>query len=270
MEGLHMTVEEKANLIIRDVKKIGGCNPVRIFKEIADNDYISMHGPEHHVLDGACILTAFYNAGGNIDLEKSLEKLLYEGLRMPGAMCGLWGICGAITSIGAALAIIDGTGPLSEDGTWGEHMAFTAAAIGELGQINGPRCCKRDAMIAFRNAVEYINSHYDVRLEYEDPVCTYSERNQQCIQDNCPFYPKIRLAPMTDEMYHCYFKEYENDPDLFLKGQPYISYTFSEEKVDQYIQRQKERKRIPLAILWGDEIVGEIILKNIEDRKSVV
>ena len=41
-----------------------------------------------------------------------------EGLRMPGAMCGLWGICGAITSIGAALAIIDGTGPLSADGTW--------------------------------------------------------------------------------------------------------------------------------------------------------
>ena len=32
-----------------------------------------------------------------------------ECLRMPGAMCGLWGICGAITSIGAALAIIDGT-----------------------------------------------------------------------------------------------------------------------------------------------------------------
>ena len=40
------------------------------------------------------------------------------------AMCGLWGVCGAVASIGAALAIIDGTGPLSDDGTWGEHMAF--------------------------------------------------------------------------------------------------------------------------------------------------
>ncbi len=26
--------------------------------------------------------------------------------------------------IGAALSIIDGTGPLSGDGTWGDHMAF--------------------------------------------------------------------------------------------------------------------------------------------------
>lgn len=59
-----------------------------------------MHGPEHHVLDGACLLMAFYNAGGKIDIDTSLEQLVKEGLRMPGAMCGLWGVCGAITSIG--------------------------------------------------------------------------------------------------------------------------------------------------------------------------
>lgn len=67
-----------------------------------------MHGPEHHILDGASLLVAYKNAGGNIDIENALEKLMSEGLRMPGAMCGLWGICGAITSIGAALSIIDG------------------------------------------------------------------------------------------------------------------------------------------------------------------
>lgn len=183
-----MTVEERADLIVRDIIKMEGCDPVRIFKEIAKRDYINMHGPEHHVLDGACILTAFYNAGGSIDLEKSLANLLYEGLRMPGAMCGLWGVCGAVTSIGAALSIIDGTGPLSKDGTWGEHMVYTSAAISELGTINGPRCCKRDAMIAFRNAVDHINSHYDVMLEYKDQICDFSDRNMQCIKDRCPFY----------------------------------------------------------------------------------
>ena len=45
------------------------------------------------------------------------------------------------TTSEAALAIIDGTGPLSTDGTWGNHMQFTSKAIGELGAINGPRCC---------------------------------------------------------------------------------------------------------------------------------
>ncbi len=183
-----MTVEEKARRIIKDIKEEKGVNPVNIFKKMSVKDYINIHGPEHHILDGACILVAYHNAGGKVDLEESLELLLQEGLKMPGAMCARWGICGAITSIGAVLSLIDGTGPLSSDGTWGDHMAYTAEAIGELGRINGPRCCKRDAMIAFRYGVEYINKHFGVHLEYEDQSCEFHEQNQQCIKEKCPFY----------------------------------------------------------------------------------
>lgn len=183
-----MNITEKADLIIQDVKKEKGVNPAVIFQNMARKDYISIHGPEHHVLDGACLLVAYHNAGGRMDLDTALEKLMEQGLRMPGAMCGLWGICGAITSIGAALAIIDGTGPLSEDGTWGEHMSFTSVTIGELGKINGPRCCKRDAMIALKNGVDYVNRHYGVKLEYQDVKCGFSPANQQCIGARCPYY----------------------------------------------------------------------------------
>lgn len=182
-----MNTEEKGRQIIRDIRSETGTDPVRIFTDMAEKEYMSIHGPEHHVLDGACILAAFRNAGGSIDLDGSLEMLLKEGLRMPGAMCGLWGVCGAVTSIGAALAIIDGTGPLSDDGSWGDHMSFTSGAIEELGRINGPRCCKRDALIAFGKAVEYINTHYPVRLEYGTPECSFSDRNAQCIGNRCPF-----------------------------------------------------------------------------------
>ena len=190
MENKKLTVEEKTKRIIEEIQEEKGCNPVRIFKNMARKEYISIHGPEHHILDGACILTAFYNAGGNIRLEESLNRIAREGLRMPGAMCGFWGICGAIASVGAALSIIDGTGPLSDDGTWGEHMKFTSRAIGELGKINGPRCCKRDAIIAFREGVSYINEHYSVSLEYENQLCEFSEQNQQCLREKCPFYPR--------------------------------------------------------------------------------
>ncbi len=186
--GISMTTSEKAERIIRDILKEEGTDPVRIFKHMAAKDYIAIHGPEHHILDGACILTAYRNAGGDIDLEAALQKILMEGLRMPGAMCGLWGVCGAVTSVGAALSIIDGTGPLSEDGTWGDHMSFTASAISSLGRINGPRCCKRDAMIAFEHGVEYVNSHYDVNLEYEKQVCEFSGLNEQCIKERCPMW----------------------------------------------------------------------------------
>ena len=85
-----MTVREKAELIVKDIKKEQGTNPVVIFKQIAEKEYISIHGPEHHILDGASLLVAYKNAGGEIDLEQALDRLMSEGLRMPGAMCGLW------------------------------------------------------------------------------------------------------------------------------------------------------------------------------------
>ena len=78
----------------------------------------------------------------------------------------------------------------------------------------------------------------------------------------------IKLVPMTPDMYHAFFREYENDPELFLPGQEYIRYEYSEDKVEKYIQRQKDLKRIPLAVMCGDDIAGEIIIKNIEQHKN--
>ena len=155
-----MTIKEKAELIVKDIKKEQGTNPVVIFKQIAKKEYVSIHGPEHHILDGASLLVAYKNAGGEIDLEQALDRLMAEGVRMPGAMCGLWG----------------------------NHMQFTSKAIGELGTINGPRCCKRDAMIAFKNGIDYVNAHYGVTLQYEQMQCGFTDFNEQCIKERCPFH----------------------------------------------------------------------------------
>lgn len=189
---MEYTMQERAQLIIEDCVKIASANPVKIFWEIANKDYVRIHGPEHHVLDGACILTAFCHAGGKIELKEALEKLINEGLRMPGATCGLWGVCGAVTSIGAALAIIDGTGPLSADGTWGKHMEFTSAALARMAEVNGPRCCKRDGFIALTKAVEFINANYDVTLETSEIKCGYFPKNAQCIGERCPYFVEVK------------------------------------------------------------------------------
>ena len=45
-----MTIEEKANQIVEDIRQEKGINPVHIFKNMAKKDYISIHGPEHHIL----------------------------------------------------------------------------------------------------------------------------------------------------------------------------------------------------------------------------
>ncbi len=187
---MEYTFEERCNKIRNACVQEKSKNPVEIFINMANQDFIRIHGPEHHVLDGAALITAFYNAGGNIDLAKSLEEMLKRGSTMPGATCGLWGVCGAVNSIGAALSIIDGTGPLSEDASWGKHMKFTSKALGILADVGGPRCCKRDAFLTLQEAVTYINDNFDIKLEQSDIRCSYNKSNQQCIKGRCPFYKK--------------------------------------------------------------------------------
>lgn len=183
-------MEERVHHIIEACLKEKSQDPIEIFFKIAQEDFIRIHGPEHHILDGAALLTAFYNAGGQIDLQKSLEECARRGLQMPGATCGMWGVCGAVCSMGAALSIIDGTGPLTTDSSWGKHMEMTSDALKSLSQIGGPRCCKRDAFLSFQKAIDYINNNYDVQLPKHAIECTFSHLNQQCLHDRCPFYKR--------------------------------------------------------------------------------
>lgn len=185
-------MEERAKKIIEACLQEKSKNPIDIFCNIAHMDYVRIHGPEHHVLDGAALLTAYYNAGGIIELQTGLNELMKRGLQMPGATCGMWGVCGAVSSMGAALSIIDGTGPLSSDSSWGKHMEFTSKALHSLSQAGGPRCCKRDAFLSFQKVIEYINENYNVELESSRIQCCFSEKNEQCIKEKCPFYKKTK------------------------------------------------------------------------------
>lgn len=187
---MEYTFEERCRKIVAACLEETSKNPIEIFKKIANQDFVRIHGPEHHILDGAALLTAFYNAGGKIELQNALEELVRRGLQMPGATCGQWGVCGAVSSMGAALSIIDGTGPLSTDDSWGKHMKFTSKALGALAEVGGPRCCKRDAFLAFQEAITFVNANYPVELDQSQISCMYSEKNQQCIQSRCPFYRK--------------------------------------------------------------------------------
>ena len=149
-----------------------------------------MHGPEHHFLDGACLLTAYFNCTNQSDLKNALDKLSNEALKMPGAICGKWGVCGAVTSIGASLAIIENTGPLTTNSSWGDHMMYTSKALESLGKVNGPRWCKRDGILSLMEAILYVEKYLNVKIESSLFDCDFSNRNAQCIKERCPFYRK--------------------------------------------------------------------------------
>lgn len=80
----------------------------------------------------------------------------------------------------------------------------------------------------------------------------------------------VRLEPMTAEMYHAYFRAYENAPELFADSSKFVPYVYSPEQVDRYVQRQAALGRKCFAVMHGGEMVGELIIKNIEPGKSAV
>ena len=55
--------------------------------------------------------------------------------------------------------------------------------------------------------------------------------------------------------------------DLYIDKDAYVAYSYDEEKVNQYIKRQIDLKRKSFAIMCGNEMVGEVVIKNIEEHK---
>lgn len=161
-------------------------DPVAIVRRMMDMPFCHMHGPEHHVMVGAALLTAYKNAGGNLDLEKALREMYHRGREVPGGACGFWGACGAGISAGQFLAIVTESTPLAGE-PWGLSNQLTARALDRIGKAGGPRCCKRDSFLSILAAVDFVRERLGVEMKPTVPVCSYSSQNNQCIGKRCPF-----------------------------------------------------------------------------------
>lgn len=161
-------------------------NPVEILQAMMAEDFCHMHGPEHHVMTGAALLTAYKNAGGEIDLEEALMEMMKRGKAVPGGVCGFWGACGAGISTGIAVSILSGSTPLAEK-PWGLSNKMTAKSLEAIGTIGGPRCCKRDSYTALISAIDFVKENFGIQMEKSEIVCTHYQKNNQCIGKRCPF-----------------------------------------------------------------------------------
>lgn len=162
-------------------------DPFVIFGRLIDLPFCHMHGPEHHILVGSALLTAFKNAGGEIDLEKALLEMQTRGKKVPGGICGFWGSCGAGVSTGIFVSIVTGSTPLAEK-AWGLSNLMTARVLNAVGTIGGPRCCKRNGYTAIGEAIGFAEEHFGVKMERSAIRCRHRERNNQCIGTRCPYF----------------------------------------------------------------------------------
>lgn len=161
-------------------------DPIAIIGKMMNMPFCHMHGPEHHVMVGAALLTAFRNAGGNIDLHTSLIEMINRGKNVPGGVCGFWGACGAGISSGMFVSIISKSTPLADEPFVLSHQ-MTARSLGKIGEIGGPRCCKRDSFLSILSAIDFVKEHFGIEMEKREIICNYSSKNSQCIGKRCPF-----------------------------------------------------------------------------------
>lgn len=162
-------------------------DPFALFETLVNLPSCHMHGPEHHVIVGAALLTAYQNAGGDIQLEQALYEIVDRASKVPGGACAYWGACGACVSAGMFISIITKAAPLSQE-VWGLPSRMTAQALGAISVIGGPRCCKRNSYLAIGEAIRFTAQNLGVQMDSRAIVCTRSAQNPQCIGSRCPFH----------------------------------------------------------------------------------
>lgn len=164
-------------------------NPIEIMEKLMSQPFCHMHGPEHHVMVGSALLTAYKNAGGDIgdiDLHQALIEMMSRGKSVPGGACGFWGACGAGISSGMFVSIISKSTPLTVE-PFGLSNLMTSKALEKIGTVGGPRCCKRDSYLSILAAIDIVKEHFGIELASKEIVCSHAAQNNQCIGKRCPF-----------------------------------------------------------------------------------
>lgn len=171
-------------------------NPIEIAQTIMQDPYIYMHGPEHHVMVGAALLTAYHNAGADINLLSAIKEMVQRGKQYPGGSCGFWGCCGAAVSVGMFISIITESTPLSTE-TWKWCNEATSEALAKIASYGGPRCCKRNSFTAIRTAAAFTERKTGIRMELPETItCTFFNENHECLRKRCPYHPESEI-PMA-------------------------------------------------------------------------
>ena len=168
-------------------------NPVKMAKVLMKHPSIKMHGPEHHFLIPAVLISSYYNKKELFIMKKEkLQEAAKRAKNVLGGFCGLYGSCGAGIGTGIFISIVTGATPLSKE-EWKLSNLMTSKSLYHIAENGGPRCCKRDSFIAINEAIDFCKKNLNVDLEKETEIqCEFNKYNTQCIQNLCPFFQNYK------------------------------------------------------------------------------
>ena len=172
-------------LLLRSREK----DPQKLLEEVFALPGVHMHGPEHHAIVPCVLLAAYRNCGGELELPSALAEALKRGRQVPGGVCGYWGVCCAAAGAGIYFSILTRSTPLAGE-VWDLPLRLSSRCLSAIAEAGGPRCCKRTARIAVREAAAFTRERLGLTMPETQPVCGYMGKNRECIGDRCPYYPR--------------------------------------------------------------------------------
>lgn len=163
-------------------------DPISLAERLFQLPDLKMHGPEYHSLVPGVLVAAYQNLTHNRNLHEIRESI-ERGRQVLGGSCGYLGNCGACTGPGIAESIFYNATPMSREGR-GKAIQATAQALLAASELQGPRCCKREAVVSIESYQALTGRFGNEPLhQYQ---CTQSDDNQTCIRTLCPYYNRER------------------------------------------------------------------------------
>lgn len=169
--------------------KFKGEDPIALAVKIMNSDYINMHGPEHHFIVPAVLLTCVYNhKKSENNLKAGLDLAEIRAEKETPRKCEFSkGTCGAAIGSGMFLNMLtDRTADMEDE--WALDKELSGRAIKAILDHPGPRCCKRDTYLTIHESVKFLKEKFEIDLPDSEAKCTFSLRNESCGHEECVFY----------------------------------------------------------------------------------
>jgi hypothetical protein len=165
--------------------------PLHMAITLMKSPSVKMHGPEHHFLVPAVLLSAFYNVKAEPgEKEAKIKKARQRAEKILGGFCGFYGDCGAAVGTGIFMSVMTDATPLSQR-EWRLSNLMTADSLHTIAHAGGPRCCKRNSFLAILEALRFVKDQFQVELGASPDVvqCEFHNLNKECKKAECRFHP---------------------------------------------------------------------------------
>lgn len=180
---------DSLNVITQFCLSSGSKNPLEMAGTIMKHPTMPMHGPEHHAMIAAVLVTAYKNLTGKAS-DEDIKEAIRRGATVPGGYCGLYGTDAAAIATGIALSIILKSSPLTDHERRTANM-MTSRALVAIASNRGVRCCKRSTFASIEAAIQYFREVLGVEMEHipaSKLKCEHSHRNKQCSYAECRYH----------------------------------------------------------------------------------